>query len=100
MNKYILLKDLPDFKAGEVFIKGEDSNIYEDVNKTSYYSSETVETNTEWFKKAEELIYSEQNMLDFGKFVREQYRDRGNPFSIVHNINECLKVFKSHKNTP
>lgn len=59
MKTYILLKDLPDVKAGAKFELGRDADAYyliSDKTGTKYncycYPVDFVENNTEWFKEA------------------------------------------------
>lgn len=65
---YILLKDLPDAKAGDeyesVIAESNKKRYYRNKTKGGFftYSQEQVENNPEWFKLKEEPIYTESDL--------------------------------------
>jgi hypothetical protein len=80
---YILLKDLPDVKAGAEFTM--DFGFYQ-YGKYTYYKKD-VETNPEWFKLKEEKEFTESQMMrmfdlsDCGsvEYLLEVIRKENNP---------------------
>jgi hypothetical protein len=98
MIYYILKKDLPDSKVGDMFIWNESQRAYyKDGNVLgSYWTAEYVEGNTEWFEKFETVdkpplgliplwLHREQRRNDLlaamhryikvGKIIPDEWRD-------------------------
>jgi len=95
MKTYILIKDLPDCKAGAEFEPADSDCGYQCNAKHIYYTKNIVENNPDWFKLKQSLFETEDGYdVEFGKTVYCVLED----FEIVTTfIAERLKDVKCFK---
>jgi len=97
MKQYKLLKDLPDLKAGAIFIKGSEEDGDYHCQGEYRYDEDVVENNPEWFEEVKEeyeksvaMTFIDTHYIDKDK-IRDLIKDRWMDGPGIAALEELIK---------